>query len=109
MGLQPIDLQTMYSQMSNMAKQASLAENSIQAVQNAQNKELVRQVEEQKNKVSETEKQSGASSVNQNGRNSQGGAAFSGQKQNEEASEEEKNCGGRLKESYIGQHIDITR
>ncbi|UKI54288.1 MAG: hypothetical protein L6V86_04755 [Treponema sp.] len=55
MGLQPIDLQTMYSQMSNMAMQASVSEHSLQAVQNAQNKDIVRQMEEQKNKVLEAE------------------------------------------------------
>lgn len=109
MGLQPIDLQTMYSQMSNMAKQASLAENSMQAVQNAQNKEILRQMEEQKNKVAEAEKQAGASSVDQNGHNDQGGADFSRQKQESSDSSGEKDCGGRLKESYIGQHVDITR
>ncbi len=109
MGLQPIDLQTMYSQMSNMAKQTSLAEHSMQAVQNAQNKEIVRQIEEEKNKVLEAEKQNGAASVNQNGHNSQGGAESSGKNKNKETPDEEANNKSRLKESYIGQHVDITR
>ena len=45
MGLQPIDLQTMYSQMSNIAKQASFAEHGMQAVQNAQNKDIASHIE----------------------------------------------------------------
>lgn len=109
MGLQPIDLQTMYSQMSNMAKQASIAEHSMQAVQNAQNKEIVRQIEEEKNKVLEAEKQNGAASVNQNGHNSQSGAESSEKNKNKETPDEESNNKSRLKESYIGQHVDITR
>lgn len=109
MGLQPIDLQTMYSQMSNMAKQASLAEHSLQAVQNAQNKEIVRQIEEEKNKVLETEKQSGTASVNQNGHNNQGDAESFDHNESRNDSPEDENNKNRLKESYIGQHIDITR
>lgn len=109
MGLQPIDLQTMYSQMSNMAKQASLAEHSMQAVQNLQNKELARQIEEKKNKVLEAEKQNGAASVNQNGHNNQGGAESFKNKENDKDSAEDEDNKGRLKESYIGQHVDITR
>lgn len=109
MGLQPIDLQTMYSQMSNMAKQASLAEHNMQAVQNLQNKEIARQIEEEKNKVLEAEKQNGASSVNQNGHNAQNGAESFNNRKNDKDSLEEENNKGRLKESYIGQHVDITR
>ena len=109
MGLQPIDLQTMYSQMSNKAKQASLAEHSLQAVQNAQNKEIVRQIEEEKNKVLEAEKQNGTASVNQNGHNNQEGAESFGQNESKNDSPEEENNKNRLKEPYIGQHIDITR
>lgn len=109
MGLQPIDLQTMYSQMSNMARQASVSEHSLQAVQNAQNKDIVRQMEEQKNKVLEAEKQNGAASVNQNGRNAEGGADSSDKNGGSDDSREEENDKNRLKESYLGQHVDITR
>lgn len=109
MGLQPIDLQTMYSQMSNIAKQASFAEHGMQAVQNAQNKEIARQIEEEKNKVLEAEKQDGAASVNQNGHNNQNGADSFEQNKNKETPDEEENNKSRLKESYIGQHVDITR
>ena len=66
-------------------------------------------MEEQKNKVLEAEKQNGAASVNQNGRNAQGGADSSDKNGGSDDSREEENDKNRLKESYLGQHVDITR
>lgn len=110
MGLQPLDLQTMYSQISNVANKAAGMEQSLQAVQNTQQKESERLAEEQSKKVQESERQNGASSVNQNGHNSS--AFSSGQKSKEkqnDSDEESESKKYRLKESYLGQHVDITR
>lgn len=110
MGLQPLDLQTMYSQISNVANKATGIEQSLQAMQNTQRKEAVRQAEEQSKKVQESEKQDGTSSVNQNGHNSS--LFSSGQKNKEkqnDSGEESESSKYRLKESYLGQHVDITR
>ena len=91
MGLQPLDLQTMYSQLSNVAQQASGVEHSLQAAQNAQQKDIVRQNEELKHKVHETDKNASSSSVNQNGHNSGSASAGSGDKKQKESSDENEN------------------
>lgn len=109
MGLQPLDLQTMYSQLANVAKVASGAEHAVQAAQNAEQKNTVKQLEEQKHKVQEADKQSGTSSVNQNGHNNPAFSDKKNGKKDDNKQDEKNDSSYRLKESYLGQHVDITR
>ncbi|MBQ1949388.1 MAG: hypothetical protein II367_04445 [Treponema sp.] len=110
MGVQPIDLQTMYSQISNVAKQVSHVEQGIQLSKSMQQTDIVKANTEQAKKVQQTGEDSKSSSVNQNGRN---GAAFQNKKkkdsENPQPETQENSDKYRLKEDYLGQHIDITR
>lgn len=109
MGLQPIDLQTMYTQISNAAKMAVNVEHSVALTQKAQQNDAVRKNEELNNKVQQTGEDQQAASVNQNGHN-QGMAGNKNKDKKDDASNEDENKDKfRLKESYLGQHIDITR
>ncbi|MCR5495729.1 MAG: hypothetical protein K6F15_08840 [Treponema sp.] len=112
MGVQPIDLQTMYSQISNVAKQVSHVEQGVQLAKSMQQADVVKTNTEQSKKVQQTGEDSKSAGVNQNGRN---GASLQHKKSNNKDSQEnpdeekENSDKYRLKEDFLGQHIDITR
>ena len=111
MGIQPIDLQTMYTQLSNVSKsmagaqQAQLTEAMQQQGNIQRSMENAARVQQTSNERSDTK------SVNQNG--SGAGSYFGGrrkgqgQKQNEEPPAEIRPPKSDL--SYLGTIIDITR
>lgn len=111
MGIQPIDLQTMYTQLSNVSKtmagaqQAQLTEAMQQQGNVQRSMENAAKVQQTSNEKSDT------NSVNQNG--SGAGSYFSGkrkgqeQKQKDEYLEEKRPPKSDL--SYLGTIIDITR
>jgi len=115
MGIQPIDLQTMYSQASNVSKtlsghqQAQLTEamqqqNNIQ--KNLENSAKVQQTSGDKNN---------ANSVNSNGRN--GSGTYQNQKKKSDKEPEVEDLVGNKNQEehksssspYLGTIIDITR
>lgn len=111
MGIAPIDLQTMYSQLSNVSKsmagaqQAQLTEAMQQQGNIQRSMENAAKVQQTSNEKSDT------NSVNQNG--SGAGSYFGGkrkgqeQKQKDEYPEEKRPPKSDL--SYLGTIIDITR
>ena len=111
MGIQPIDLQTMYTQLSNVSKsmagaqQAQLTEAMQQQGNIQRNMENAAKVQQTSNEKADT------NSVNQNGSNAAG--AWGGKKQqkkeNEESSEGFENRPQKSDRSYLGTIIDITR
>ena len=111
MGIQPIDLQTMYTQLSNVSKtmagaqQAQLTEAMQQQGNIQRNMENAARVQQTSNEKADT------NSVNQNGSNASG--AWGGKKQqkkeNEESSEAFDHRPPKSYHSYLGTIIDITR
>lgn len=111
MAIAPIDLQTMYTQLSNVSKtmagaqQAQLTEAMQQQGNIQRNMENAAKVQQTSNEKSDT------NSVNQNGSNASG--AWGGKKQqkkeNEESSEGFENRPQKSDRSYLGTIIDITR
>ena len=111
MSIQPIDLQTMYTQLSNVSKsmagaqQAQLTEAMQQQGNIQRSMENAARVQQTSNEKSDT------NSVNQNGSNSS--AAYGGRKQQDK----KKNSDEQPQEirppksdlSYLGTIIDITR
>lgn len=116
MGIQPIDLQTMYSQASNVAKslsgtqQAQLAESMQQQANIQRNLENASKVQQPSNEKSDTAK------INQNGSGSQD---FSGRQEKKNKKNdggngyvftgEEENSFSKNSPSYLGNIIDISR
>ncbi len=110
MSIQPIDLQTMYTQLSNVSKtmtgsqQAQLTEAMQQQGNIQRSMENAAKVQQTSNEKSDT------NSVNQNGSNSSG--AYGGQKhhKNQKNQEEvEEYRPPKTDHSYLGTIIDITR
>lgn len=109
MSLQPIDLQTMYSQINNVAKQAVHIQQGAQLAENFQQVQFMRRSQEQAQSVQKTNEQTELGNVNQDGRQS-----FSNQKDREkkerpESEEKDVLDSSRPKEDYLGHHIDILR
>ncbi len=111
MGIQPIDLQTMYTQLSNVSKsmagaqQAQLTEAMQQQGNIQRSLENAAKVQQTSNEKADT------NSINQNGSNA--GAAYGQKKrqnknpQNHDDNEEIRPPKSDL--SYLGTIIDITR
>ena len=112
MAIQPIDLQTIYSQMGNVAKNVAHQQNGNQLTQAMQENAAVQQKQEQLAQVHKTaENEAVASQIKdeahqnnsfQNQRNQRN------QKKNQEE-ELEKNKLTEIRESFLGQNIDISR
>ena len=109
MAIHPIDLQTMYSQMNNVARTVANSQQGVQLAQQLQENTIIRQNMEQAQavkKAADTESKSGT--VNDEGHNGSQSQARGGKKQPEdtEVQSPKKN---EIRETYLGQHIDITR
>jgi len=110
MGIQPIDLQTMYTQLSNVTK-------SMSGLQQAQLTEAMQQQSniqrnlENNTKVQQTSNEkTNASSINQNGSNSSGAYGGKNQKgKNQNFEEKDEYRPPKNDSSYLGTIIDITR
>lgn len=108
MALNPIDLQTMYSQIDKVAKQASFMQQGVQLSESMQQVNVVRQNTEQAKVVHSADESSNANTVNQNGsgNNEQPEHRNQEKEQNPEGESHEKY---NLKEAYLGNHVDISR
>ncbi|MCR5252246.1 MAG: hypothetical protein K6C98_00850 [Treponema sp.] len=113
MGIQPIDLQTMYSQLSTVSKTMAAGQQS-QLTEAMQQQNNIQRSLENSTKVQQTQTdKTDANSVNKDGRG--GSAAFGGKKNNRQNAEDnaEKSSDGQGETKsgspYIGTIIDITR
>ena len=109
MGIQPIDLQTMYSQMANVARQAAVEGQGAALSQSMQTQGLVNQSLEQSKTVHKTaENEAEASKVKadgqNSGRNQQGGA----KKKKEGEGESPEKTEYQISDPRLGQHVNVT-
>ena len=111
MGIAPIDLQTMYTQLSNVSKtmagsqQAQLTEAMQQQGNIQRNMENAAKVQQASNE------KSNANSVNQNGSNGAGTYGQKNQQKKNQNNQEDtiENRPPKSDLSYLGTIIDITR
>lgn len=117
MGIQPIDLQTMYSQLSNVSKSMAAGQQA-QLTESMQQEANIQRGLENASRVHETQtEKSDAAMVNKDGKN--GSDAFAGHRNNQRgegadeagAAGDRENDGPGKKSSspYLGTIIDITR
>ena len=110
MGIQPIDLQNMYSQMSNVARNVAGQHQAAQISESVQQQNQIQKNIEQSKKVQET-KNDKANTNNVNPDGHQGGAGTY-QNPNKKKKEESKGSFGvyaDVKSEYVGTIVDITR
>ena len=112
MAIAPIDLQVMYAQMNNVAKIAVSQQQGAVLSQQLQEQKIVQQNLEKAVAVKKAADSEAKTQLVGDG--TQGGS-------NDASSQQKKNNGGRdnppppaekkqeIKESYLGQHIDVSR
>lgn len=111
MGIQPIDLQTMYSQMSNVSKAYS-GQQQVQLTEAMQQQNNIQNNLENTKKVQQTSNEKGITkNISENGGNSSGAYGKNGQKKkyNEKKEDADEITPPKSDYSYIGTIIDITR
>ncbi len=108
MSIQPIDLQTMYSQMQNVARTVANAQFQPQLTEQMRENLIIQQQQEKAKSVHRAaDEESKSTSVDEDGSSgSQYGASSGKQGQNEEPQEPKRT---EIREGYLGRHIDITR
>ena len=109
MGVQPIDLQNMYSQLSNVAKEVAGQQQAAQLSESMQQKNQIEQNMINAQKIQQTNEKSDTGNINENGH--QGSMSYSQHKKNgnEQEKEQNHNPSSSKDSSYIGTIIDITR
>lgn len=110
MAIQPIDLQTMYSQMSNVASRVSHEQHGTQmnaaiqlqsaVVQNAENVKTVKKTAGEDSKTD---------TVKDNGHHGQNSSSDEHKSKNESEPESVEIKKTEFREDYLGRHVDITR
>lgn len=112
MAIQPIDLQTMYVQLSNVAQSAQRLQQGGKLTEIIQQQNVTEQDKERSERVQETSSdETKAANIRDDGGGSAGsfGHGNSRKKQHEENSEEISVTQNFIRDPRLGQHIDITR
>ncbi len=111
MGIQPIDLQNMYSQMSNVAKTVAGQQQAAQVSEQVQHQNQIQRNIEQAQRVQQTSNdKANTNSVNQDGR--QGGSGtYQNPKKKKNHNQNDSAFGSfnNTKAEYVGTIVDITR
>ncbi len=109
MGIQPIDLQTMYSQLANVSKIAG-EQQSAQLTQSMQQQSAIQRDMENARKVKETDNdKASTNNVNSNGKNNDGENNSNKDKKKKDELIEAEKSDNNSKHPYLGTIIDITR
>lgn len=111
MAIQPIDLQTMYSQMSNVANRVSHEQQSAQIAQGLQQQSAVNQNTQKIQTVNKTageEEKTG--NVKEDGHNeTENRNSDKKKKPDQNTAEPNQNQKIEIREDYLGHHINIER
>ena len=110
MGVQPIDLQNMYSQLSNVAKAVAGQQQAAQLSESMQQQNQIEKNMMEAQKIQQTNEKSNTGNVNENGHH--GSMSYSQQKKKRDEENQENtshNATSSKESSYIGTIIDITR
>ncbi|MBR4790959.1 MAG: hypothetical protein IKX70_00520 [Treponema sp.] len=112
MGIAPIDLQNMYSQMSNVARSVAGQHQAAQVSESVQQQNQIQKNIEQSQKVQQAENDK-ANTQNVNADGHQGGAGTY-QNPNRQKNKEKESKGSfgvyaDVKSEYVGTIVDITR
>ncbi|MBP5402512.1 MAG: hypothetical protein J6Y36_05060 [Treponema sp.] len=110
MAIQPIDLQTMYSQMSNVANRVSHEQQSAQVASSLQQQSALVQNEQNVKTVNKAADEEAKSPlVKEDGHSNQEGQNSEKKKNPGENSEQFTSSKTEIREEYLGKHINITR
>lgn len=110
MGVSPIDLQTMYANMNNVARTVAHQQQGVVLAQQLQESKIIQQNAEKAAQVHKTaDNEAKSSGINDEGH--QGNSSWGGgknKKKDGQAAPEPKQE-SEIRESYLGRHINIER
>ena len=113
MGIAPIDLQNMYSQMSNVAKTVAGQQQSAQVSEQIQHQNQIQKNIEQSQRVQQTSNdKANTNNVNADGHSGGGSGTYQNPKKHQnDGSQKDTDFGtyGKVKPEYVGTIVDITR
>ena len=112
MAIQPIDLQTMYAQMATVAQTVAHAQEGPALSEAMQQQNIVQKNKELAKKVQRSaDNESKSSTIKDEGQSGTQNSSADGKTQKKETEEEQedKAADEGFRESYLGQHINITR
>lgn len=113
MGIQPIDLQNMYSQISNIAKNVGGQQQAAQVSQSVQQQNQIQKNMEMAQKVQQTSNdKANTNSINPDGRGGSGSGTYQNPKKKRDNQKDNGMSFGSYsaeKAGYVGTIVDITR
>ena len=110
MGVSPIDLQTMYANMNNIARTVSHQQQGVILAQQLQESKIIQQNTEKAAQVHKTaDNEAKSSQINDEGHNSNSGYGSRGKKQNSRDEAKDLKNESEIRETYLGMHINIER
>jgi membrane protease subunit (stomatin/prohibitin family) len=110
MAIHPIDLQVMYSQMSNVAKIAAHQQGGAQLAESLQQNKIIQQNAEQAESVQKAaEDEAKLLEVKADGGRNGSGSPENRENEKKKSVDSETKKETEFRETYLGQHIDITR
>lgn len=110
MGIAPIDLQTMYVNMNNVAQTVANQQQGVQLAQQLQESKIIQQNMEKSSVVRRAaDNESKSSSIKDEGHSGSGTYNGEEKRNSEPESGTEKKRPSEIRESYLGLHIDIER
>jgi len=110
MGVSPIDLQTMYANMNNVARSVAHQQQGAVLSQQLQESKIVQQNAEKASQVHKAaDNEAKSSGINDEGHNSSSGYGSKNKKKDQKSQNENTNASSEIRESYLGLHINIER
>ncbi|WP_294429529.1 hypothetical protein [uncultured Treponema sp.] len=110
MGVSPIDLQTMYANMNNIARTVAHQQQGAVLAQQLQESKIIQQNAEKAATVHKAaDNEAKSSHINDEGHHSDSGYGSHGKKRNPQKNDDEVKTENELRETYLGRHINIER
>ena len=109
MSVAPIDLQTMYANMNNVARTVSHQQQGVQLAQQLQESKIIQQTAEKAAAVQKTaDNEAKSTGINDEGHNS--GSAYGGGRNKQDSNQQSQpKKESEIRETYLGLHINIER
>lgn len=109
MAIAPIDLSTIYSQLNNVAKTVAHQQQGAQLTQAMQENSLIRQSQEQSAQVHKTADSEAKTALVKDESKGSGSENFQHKNKKQPDKNEETVKMTEIRESFLGQNIDISR
>lgn len=110
MGVSPLDLQTMYANMNNVARSVANQQQGVVLAQQLQESKVIQQNIEKAGQVHKAaDNEAKSALISDEGHNSSSSSGNGGKKKNSENDEQQTGTASEIRESYLGLHINIER